>query len=517
MNYSKQLSIILFILLAKSLLAQHQNVIIDNTSSWAVPTEPSVVINPNNPDEIMVGAMSDYYYISTNGGQLWTPGSLQSTWGVQADPCVLADNSGRFYYVHLPDVIERAVCHRRDNILSDWTMESDIAYDGTHDVDKEWACYDPVTDRIYLSWTYFDEWGSSNPNDSSCIFLSWSEDNGVSWNDPKRISDQKGDAQGGTYSAHGSYATTGPNGEIYICWWGPEGLMFDRSTDQGINWMSEDINITNENINWIYNIPGIQLGVSFPIIACDRSGGENNGTIYICWADPRNGWNDTDVFLVKSSDGGLNWSDPMRINDDAPDSHQFFPFMSVDQATGKVWVVFYDRRDYTDENTDVFMAMSEDGGETFTNFKVSETPFIPYSTVFFGHYIALATVDDKIIPVWNRMDDGVSTLMCAIVNPGMVGTEEISWQPVAELVSRPNPFQESLFISYKICQPEDVSILLYDITGQLICTVVNSKHHMPGKYVEKIHAGELNLHPGAYLVKLITKNDYISSKAIFVK
>lgn len=230
----KILNSFLFILIfsLNAIFAQHQNVIIGHSVSWGLPTEPSVIINPLNPDEMMVGAMSNNYYTSIDGGFSLSQGYLQSSWGVQADPCVLVDNSGRYYYLHLPNVIERVICHRRESLTSPWSLESSAAYNETHEVDKEWATYDPVNDKIYLSWTYFDEWGSSNPNDSSCIYLSWSENGGESWNEPVRISDQKGNAQGGPYSMHGSYPTTGPNGEVYICWWGPDGLMFDRSLDQ---------------------------------------------------------------------------------------------------------------------------------------------------------------------------------------------------------------------------------------------------------------------------------------------
>lgn len=505
------------ILLSILVHAQHQNVIIDNSSFWPVPTEPSITINPANTDEVLVGAMEDVYYKSDNGGFSWTKGYVQSSWGVEADPCVLVDNSGRFYYLHLPNVIERVVCHRRENLAAVWSMESSVAYNGTHEVDKEWATYDPINDRIYLSWTYFDEWGSSNPNDSSCIYLSWTEDGGQNWAAPSRISDQKGNAQGGPYSMHGSYPTTGPNGEVYVCWWGPEGLMFDRSTDMGITWLDEDVRVNNEHVEWTYSIPGVQLGVSFPVISCDRSGGPGNGNIYICWADKSNGWNDADVFLVKSSDGGLNWSDPIRVNDDPPDSHQFFPFISVDPVTGKVWIVFFDRRNYTDTNTDVYMAMSEDGGETFENFKISETPFIPYSTVFFGHYIALAAINDKIIPVWNRMDEGASTLMCAIVDPDMVGLEDEMRQPDAELKSNPNPFKESLFISFKIRRSTQVSLQLFDLTGRLIHTPIYNQKYQPGKYVERINVIDLNLQAGTYVIKLITENDFVTTKVIFVE
>jgi len=142
-NISKMKKIIpilgIFLLSLNALLAQHQNVIIGHNIVSAVPTEPSITINPQNPDEILVGAMSDNYYQSVDGGYSWTHGILQSAWGVQADPCVLVDNSGRFYYLHLPNVIERVVCHRKESISDPWTLETSASYNGTHEVDKEWV------------------------------------------------------------------------------------------------------------------------------------------------------------------------------------------------------------------------------------------------------------------------------------------------------------------------------------------------------------------------------------------
>ncbi len=262
--------------------------------------------------------------------------------------------------------------------------------------------------------------------------------------------------------------------------------------------------------------PGIELGVSFPVIACDRSGGESHGNIYICWADKRNGSSDADVFMVVSSNGGLDWSDPIRVNDDPPGRHQFFPFVTVDQVTGKIWVVFYDRRDHSDTNTDVYMAVSEDVGESFVNFKVSESSFVPYSTVFFGHYIALAAFDDKVIPVWNRMDTGVSTLMCAIVDPDMVGSEELSLEADVKMTSSPNPFQESLFISFKISCPTTVTLKLFDLSGRLIHTIIDNQEYSYGKYVEKIQSDQLDLKPGLYHIKLIAGSSMVVNKVLCV-
>jgi len=516
-HYRAFLIISLFIASSVAIHAQHQNVIIGNSQGYGLPTEPAVIMNPLNTDEILVAGMPDNAYYSTDGGFTWTHEILQSPFGVNADPVLLVDQSGRYYYIHLPYVINRVICHRKDDISAAWATESFASYDGIHEVDKEWASYDAVNNIIYLSWTYFDEWGSSNPSDSSCIFLSHSNDGGESWSSPARVSDQKGNAQGGNYSSHGSYNTTGPNGEVFVAWFGPSGLMFDRSTDQGNTWLSHDINTTGGHVNWIYSIPGVNLGVTFPFITCDRSGGPNNGNIYISWADKRNGGNDADVFIVKSTDGGLTWSSPIRVNDDPPGHHQFLPAVTVDQVTGKVWVVFFDRRNYTDTNTDVFMAVSEDGGNTFTNFKVSETPFIPLSTVFFGHYLGITAHDDHVFPLWNRMDDGENSLVGAIIDPTIIGKEELYKVPEAQIQNYPNPFTESSFISFRLKNPSEVTLQLFDISGKQISTLINQKPYPKGKHVTRIDAGKLGLQPGAYLVKLSTKKEQITTRIFLVE
>jgi hypothetical protein len=286
--------------------------------------------------------------------------------------------------------------------------------------------------------------GNGLPDDSSCIYLSGSSNAGESWSDPVRVSEQKGNAQGGNYSTHGSYNTTGPNGEVYVAWFGPSGLMFDRSTDQGNTWLTEDINTAGAHIDWIYSIPGVNLGVTFPFIACDRSGGPYNGNIY--------------------------------------------------------------------------MAVSEDGGNTFQNFKVSETPFTPYSSVFFGHYLGVTAYDDHVYSVWNRMDNGENSLVCAIVDPTIIGKKEnYPGTPKAQLVNYPNPFAESSFVSFRINEPSDVTLQLFDITGKLISTLINAQAFSRGKYVRKIDTKLLRLVPWVYILKLSTEKEQIATRALVVE
>ena len=98
------------------LQAQHQNIIIGSSIGWGCPTEPAVIMNPDNTDEILVAGMPDNDYYSTDGGQSWTHEIIGSPYGVNADPVLMVDQSGRYYYIHLPNTINRVICHRRDNL-----------------------------------------------------------------------------------------------------------------------------------------------------------------------------------------------------------------------------------------------------------------------------------------------------------------------------------------------------------------------------------------------------------------
>ena len=96
--------------------AQHPNIQIGFSNEW--PNEPSICMNPSNPDEILIGAIPDNYYTTNDGGLSWQHGVITSTYGVNGDPVVLADNSGNFYYFHLVPDLSRVVCHKKQGICT---------------------------------------------------------------------------------------------------------------------------------------------------------------------------------------------------------------------------------------------------------------------------------------------------------------------------------------------------------------------------------------------------------------
>lgn len=169
-----------------------------------------------------------------------------------------------------------------------------------------------------------DEYFSPNPNDSSYIMFTRSTNGGQSFSNPFRICEVAGDAIDSSNTVEGAVPCVGPNGEIYVSWSGPLGIVFDKSTDGGLTWLDNDIFVTTQPGGWTFSIPGMMRCNGFPVTTCDISGGPNNGTIYINWSDQRNGSDDTDIWFIKSTDGGNTWSSVKRVNDDPPGKHQFF-------------------------------------------------------------------------------------------------------------------------------------------------------------------------------------------------
>ncbi|MFM6935333.1 MAG: sialidase family protein, partial [Flavobacteriales bacterium] len=254
------------------------------------------------------------------------------------------------------------------------------------------------------------------PKDSSIIVFSKSSDRGKSWTKPVRISKFGGDCLDGDNTVEGAVPALGPNGEVYVTWTGPKGLMFQKSVDAGKTWLKEEIHLANQVGGWDIEIPGFYRANGLPFLMSDMSDGPNRGTLYLNWCDQRNGSDNTDVWLMKSVDGGQSWSQAIRVNQDHSKTHQFMTTMCIDQLSGDLHFVYYDRRNYKDKTTDVVWAKSSDGGVSFQEETISEKSFTPNQAVFFGDYLGISAVDGHVRPIWPRMDEGKITLWTAIID-----------------------------------------------------------------------------------------------------
>jgi hypothetical protein len=383
--------------------------------------EPSIAINPNNPKQMVAGSVLQEYYYSKNGGKCWKSKIMNSPYGVYGDPVLLFDKNGRVYYFHLASYnetshLDRIICQTADKLNKDFNEGTFPEPNGKKVQDKQWSVVDHRDNTVYMTWTQFNAYNSKAEKDSSIIVFSKSADSGETWSKPLRISKYAGDCLDDDNTVEGAVPAVGPNGELYVTWTGPQGLVFQRSLDGGKTWLSEEKLLEKQYGGWTLDIPGIYRANGLPILKCDLSDGPNRGTLYLNWCDQRNGEDDTDVWLMSSKDGGETWSEPMRVNQDESKHHQFFTWMTVDQSSGYLYFVYYDRRNYDDTQTDVYISVSRDGGKIFQDVRVSDEPFTPHQGIFFGDYLNIDAVDGVIRPIWPTMHDQKIALWVALVS-----------------------------------------------------------------------------------------------------
>ena len=309
--------------------AQYTNVMISNTNS---PEEVSIRINPKNTNQIVAGANIENVFHSNDAGLTWTSAMLTDPVnGVWGDPIIFTDTTGEFFYSHLSypppgggTWVDRIVFTKStDGGATWWGTGTYTGHNGVKVQDKEGIVVNKITNEIYVTWTQFDAYGTTNPLDSSVILFSKSADAGLTWSIPVRINKEAGNCVDSDSTMEGAIPMIGPSGEIYVVWTGPNGFVFNKSLDDGVTWLPHETVITSMPGGWDYNIAGLQRCNGLPQAMCDLTGGPNNGTIYINWTDQRNGTTDTDVWLIKSTDGGTTWSSPIRVNDDVADDNNF--------------------------------------------------------------------------------------------------------------------------------------------------------------------------------------------------
>ena len=520
----------LFVLCLFSLAyPQYTNVRVSSLISSSPPSFPpeevTIAVNPTDPMNLIAGANLRYVYFSTDGGWSWTENQLPSgTWG---DPCVIFDANGHAYYAHLANLpspgyfIDRITVHRSSNGGKTWYDSVATPVIFPKQQDKEWMACDysntAYHNNIYMAWTEFDVYGSAAPTDSSRILFARSTDGGTTWSLPMKISDKGGDCIDDDNTVEGAVPAVGPNGEVYTAWSGPLGIMFDRSFDGGVSF-GNDIFVSAQPGGWAFDIPGISRCNGLPITACDVSISPYRGTVYVLWSDQRSGLNNTDVFLSKSTNQGSSWSTAKKVNGDGGTAQQFFPWLAVDQSNGYLYAAFYDRRNYTagDSTTDVFVARSTDAGDTWSNFQVSQVPFLPRSSVFFGDYMNIAASNGKVFPIWMRLDTLKLSVWTALIDD-VVGVED---QPAAHNLSfelgnnYPNPFNPSTTVPFTLAQRAHVRLKVFDMLGRHCATLVDRE--LPaGKHFARFYVDDLP--SGSYVYELDTGAFRESKKLVIAR
>ncbi len=447
--------------------------------------EPSIAIDPANPDKMVIGwrqfdnVESNFrqagYAYTTDGGESWTfPGVIEP--GVfRSDPVLSYDVDGNIYYNSLTtDFDDHYWCHVfiMDEQGTEWD-EGTYAQGG----DKQWMEIDRTegigAGNIYSNWT--SNYSICYPN-----FFTRSTDGGAFYEDcifipgNPRYATLDVDAQGTLYVAGDSW----------------EGFIFSKSynaqdSEQMIIWQNyKVIEMGGDLISRIGPNPGGLLGQVW--VAADKSDGPNGGNIYIlCSVDPF-GSDPLDVMLVRSTDGGETWSDPVRVNDDNEndDNWQWFGTMSV-APDGRIDIVWLDTRDAIPGSyeSSLYYCYSVDGGLTFSeNERVSEL-FDPHvgwpNQQKMGDYYHMISDLDGAHLAWANTLNGEQDVYYTYINPWFVGLNENSTQQEIALSAFPNPSSGEVTLRYRMAENDQVKIVLYNIYGKMV-KVLAHEHQTAG-------------------------------------
>ncbi len=387
-------------------------------------SENSVFVNPNdnknilnsnnstpNPVGIIIYGATDFY--SFDSGENWE-GELEGAGGENfGDPATAISLDGRYYVGYISSNYGQGVSYSTDQGQT-WTpVQVDVGGDKNHLwVDNSLSS--PYQGYLYDTWTRI-----AAGSDYMEVAFKRSTDGGATWSPRIIISS----AVNAGNMNQGVNIHTGPDGQVYAIWaiydtWPSDetALGFARSFDGGVTF--------EPAVRIITNIKGIRTSEtskcmrvnSFPSMTVDISNSPDRGTIYAVWPNIGvpgvNAGSDIDVYMIKSSDQGNTWSAPVRINQDPAGlgKEHFFPWITCDPVYGTLNIIFYDDRNVSSFQCEVYCATSNNGGDSWEDFKVSDVAFTPspipnMAVNYMGDYLGITSLNRMVYPSWtdNRL------------------------------------------------------------------------------------------------------------------
>lgn len=439
------------------------------------PLDPDILFAACNTLTFIPFFVSEGIYVSADGGASWQGNDTCTGEPVAfhgGDPGIVIDRNGTFILTRIgrPPFIG-LYSHYSNDHGQTWSSQKAIS---TDDLERATLASDDVPGNDFYGRTYavWIKFAFPFP-----LMMAFTDDGGQTWSTPQQVNNPA------NRSAGGDVAIT-RDGTVYACWAGVAESSpfreilagFAASTDGGTTW-----NVT-ENAFPMYGITGILTNKAnirvngLPSMAVDTTNGPRSGWIYIVTGekDLAPAGSDPDIILHRSADGGTTWSQAIRVNQDELNNGktQYFPTVHVDPY-GVVNVIFYDDRTTTNDSCGVFLARSEDGGDTWTEYEISDHHFKPLpigglGQGYQGDNIDITSTKTKLWPVWMDNSTGIYQVWTAPVDFAAIPVPEIIPPEHAyrSLRAFPNPFYDKIILSFRLEKESNVSLKIFDVLGR---------------------------------------------------
>jgi hypothetical protein len=413
--------------------------------------EPRADVNPTNPANIVGAYQQDRWSDggarglvaswSKSGGATWhpvvIPGITRCSNGDfdrASDPWVSFAPNGDLYAISLTfdafDTHNGIFVSKSTNGGESWGAPIPVAEDNTNGLDKQSITADPFdSNYVYAAWDRFLSPPGFPPSDQGRFhaqsyvqqaFFTRSTNGGVSWG-PAQVLYNPG-THAGTI---GSIINVLPDRTLvdgFVVFGDHKRTIRGayvadvRSMDLGATWSKKATLIAPVDPSF----PGptdpdhpnlIIRGGELPDFAVDRV----SGKLYAVWDDDLPDGVDK-VYFSQSLDGGLTWSDPVKINKTptnipTPDQSAFTPTVKV-AADGTVGVTYYDFRNNTAAaglTTDYWFVHCHatctdpaNWGETHVAGPFDEEQAAYARGYFLGDYEGMVTIGNVFGPFYNQ-------------------------------------------------------------------------------------------------------------------
>jgi hypothetical protein len=396
---------------------------------------------------------------------------------------------------------------------------------GGDDRESGWADNNPASPffgNMYISWNDFNV-------GAGALVVSRSTDNGNTWSGAITV------ANTGTFIRNTQITgDMSGNGTLYIAGMDEGGGGFPhndtnliyKSTDGGATW-------ANTYTGTPFPGPGVTSAGYFACMFNDNNIGAYwrhegwgepaafNNIVHLVYAQQGGAGDAGDVYYIRSTDGGVTFGPPLKLNTDATTRPQWQPNLSV-SPTGTLLATWYDARESTDcvvgdENTPcyrMFSRKSNDNGQSWLpddmlSDVVSPLPAQPdpgIVSVYVGDYDYGSAIATKHVTSWadGRVTINSQSQQDAFTDRDLVGFAVTTADPACgSLVTGTAPTAFTVDLSDPVApatvQPSDFTVNGTPADGSIVAADnlsiefdFNSSPVIPGENTMHIPAGAFN-------------------------